>query len=161
MDENRKQGLPRIDSLREAPAAVRFLLVDPFSNHGAASRNQNTAVKPQVAPKFATAKSLPPFAGGLRGGGGPSRLPLDSFPSSAWERSPLKLLLRVLAASASRTYYGLTLTFSAVRKLMGNEIPIDYKLTIDGDTLKGKGASEFGGQKQEFDIVGKREKKDK
>jgi hypothetical protein len=54
-----------------------------------------------------------------------------------------------------------TLTFSAVRKLMGNEIPVDYKLTIDGDTLKGKGASEFGGQKQEFDIVGKREKKDK
>ena len=36
-------------------------------------------------------------------------------------------------------------------------------LTIkkDGDKLKGKGASEFGGQKQEFDIEGKREKKDK
>jgi hypothetical protein len=51
-----------------------------------------------------------------------------------------------------------TLTFSAVRKLMNNEIPIDYKFTIDGDTLKGKGASEFGGQKQEFDINGKREK---
>ena len=44
---------------------------------------------------------------------------------------------------------------------MGNEIPIDCKLTIDGDTLKGKGASEFRGQKQEFDIIGKREKKDK
>src|SRR5947208_14257061 len=54
-----------------------------------------------------------------------------------------------------------TLTFSAVRKLMGNEIPIDYKLTIDGDKFKGKGASEFGGRKQEFDIEGKREKKDK
>jgi major membrane immunogen (membrane-anchored lipoprotein) len=54
-----------------------------------------------------------------------------------------------------------TLTFSAVRKLMGNEIPLDYKLTIDGDKLKGKGSSEFGGQKQEFDIEGKREKKDK
>jgi hypothetical protein len=54
-----------------------------------------------------------------------------------------------------------TLTFSAVRKFMGNEIPIDYKLTIDGDKLKGKGAAEFGGQKQEFDIEGKREKKDK
>jgi hypothetical protein len=51
-----------------------------------------------------------------------------------------------------------TLTFSAVRKFMGNEIPIDYKLTIDGDKLKGKGAAEFGGQKQEFDIEGKREK---
>src|SRR5438105_10355349 len=54
-----------------------------------------------------------------------------------------------------------TLSFSAVRKFMGNEIPIDYTLTIDGDKLKGKGASDFGGQKQEFDINGKREKKDK
>jgi hypothetical protein len=54
-----------------------------------------------------------------------------------------------------------TLTFSAVRKFMGNEIAIDYKLTIDGDKLKGKGAADFGGQKQEFDIEGKREKKDK
>ena len=53
------------------------------------------------------------------------------------------------------------LTFSAERKLMGNTIPIDYTLTIDGDKFKGKGASEFGGQTQEFDIVGKREKKDK
>jgi hypothetical protein len=52
-----------------------------------------------------------------------------------------------------------TLTFSAVRKLMGNEIPIAYKLTIDGDKLKGKGAAEFRGQKQEFDIKGKRKKK--
>jgi hypothetical protein len=52
-------------------------------------------------------------------------------------------------------------TFSAVRKFMGTEIPIDYKLTINGDKLKGKGISEFGGQKQEFDIEGKREKKDK
>jgi hypothetical protein len=54
-----------------------------------------------------------------------------------------------------------TLTFSAVRKFMDNEIPIDYKLTIDGDKLKGKGSAEFGGMKQEFDIEGKREKKDK
>jgi hypothetical protein len=54
-----------------------------------------------------------------------------------------------------------TLTFSAVRKLMGNEIPIDYKLKIDGDKFTGKGAAEFGGDKQEFDIEGKREKKDK
>ncbi len=50
------------------------------------------------------------------------------------------------------------LTFSAVRKVMNLEIPIDYTLTIDGDQLKGKGASEFGGQKQEWDISGKREK---
>jgi hypothetical protein len=53
------------------------------------------------------------------------------------------------------------LTFSAVRKLMDNEIPIDYTLTIEGDKLKGKGEAEFGGDKQEFDIEGKREKKDK
>jgi hypothetical protein len=52
-----------------------------------------------------------------------------------------------------------TLTFSAVRKLMDNEIAVEYKLTLDGDKLKGKGAAEFGGQKQEFDIEGKREKK--
>ncbi len=50
------------------------------------------------------------------------------------------------------------LTFSAVRKVMDNEITVEYKLTIDGDKLKGKGAAEFGGQKQEFDIEGKREK---
>ena len=54
-----------------------------------------------------------------------------------------------------------TLTFTAVRKLMGNEIAIEYKLKIDGDKLKGKGAAEFGGEKQEWDINGKREKKDK
>lgn len=53
-----------------------------------------------------------------------------------------------------------TLTFSAVRMFMDNSIPIDYTFTITGDKLKGKGASEFGGQKREFDIEGKREKKD-
>jgi hypothetical protein len=50
------------------------------------------------------------------------------------------------------------LAFSAVRKVMDNTIPIDYTLTIDGDKLKGKGASEFGGEKREFDIEGTREK---
>jgi hypothetical protein len=54
-----------------------------------------------------------------------------------------------------------TLTFSAVRKLMDNEIPIEYTLTIDGDKLKGKGAAEFGGEKREFDIEGKRDKNEK
>ena len=53
------------------------------------------------------------------------------------------------------------LTFSAVRVFMDNKITIDYKLTITADKLKGKGASDFGGKKQEFDIEGKREKKDK
>ena len=32
-----------------------------------------------------------------------------------------------------------TLTFSAVRKLMGDEIPVEYKLKVEGDKLKGKG----------------------
>lgn len=53
------------------------------------------------------------------------------------------------------------LTFSAVRKFMDNEFPLDFTLKIDGDKLKGKAAAEFGGNKQEFDIEGKREKKDK
>ena len=51
------------------------------------------------------------------------------------------------------------LTFSVVRKFMDNAIPIDYALTIDGDKLVGKGSSDFGGQKVEFDITGTREKK--
>ena len=54
-----------------------------------------------------------------------------------------------------------TPTFSNVRKFMDNEFPIDYTLKIDGDKLKGKAAAEFMGNKQEFDIEGKREKKDK
>ena len=53
------------------------------------------------------------------------------------------------------------LTFSAVRVLGDNKYTVEYKLTITGDKLKGKGASEFGGKKREFDIEGKREKKDK
>jgi len=54
-----------------------------------------------------------------------------------------------------------TLTFSAVRKFMDNGFNVEYKLTIDGDKFKGKSAAEFGGEKQEWDIKGKREKKDK
>ena len=54
-----------------------------------------------------------------------------------------------------------TLTFSAVRKIMDNEITVDYKLKIDGDQLKGKGAAEFGGEKREWDIEAKRQKNDK
>ena len=34
--------------------------------------------------------------------------------------------------------------FSAVRKIMDDEIPIEYTLTIDGDQLKGKGSADFG-----------------
>jgi hypothetical protein len=51
-----------------------------------------------------------------------------------------------------------TLTFSAVRKFQGNEIPLDFTFKVDGDKLSGKAAAEFGGNKQEFDINGKREK---
>jgi hypothetical protein len=54
-----------------------------------------------------------------------------------------------------------TLTFSAVRNFMDNEFTVGYKLTIDGDKFKGKLVSEAGGEKQEWDILGKREKKDK
>ncbi|HLX62319.1 MAG TPA: hypothetical protein VKX17_13655 [Planctomycetota bacterium] len=53
------------------------------------------------------------------------------------------------------------LTFSADRKVGDNTFHVEYKFTIAGDTLKGKGAVENGGQKTEFDIEGKREKKDK
>jgi hypothetical protein len=52
------------------------------------------------------------------------------------------------------------LTFSAVRVLGDNKFDVDYKFTITGDKLKGKGALESGGEKREFDIEGKREKKD-
>jgi hypothetical protein len=52
-----------------------------------------------------------------------------------------------------------TLTFSVVRKFMDNEIPVDYNLKVEGDKLKGKGAAEFQGEKREFDIEAKREKK--
>ncbi len=56
-----------------------------------------------------------------------------------------------------------TLTFIAVRKLAGMDdgITIEYTLKIEGDSLKGKGASDFGGEKREWDIEAKREKKDK
>jgi hypothetical protein len=53
------------------------------------------------------------------------------------------------------------LTFSAVREIGDNKYNVEYKLTIEGDTLKGKGAVENAGQKTEFDIEGTREKKEK
>ena len=51
------------------------------------------------------------------------------------------------------------LTFSVDRKLMDNTITVEYKLKFDGDKVKGKGAVDAGGEKREFDIEGKREKK--
>ena len=53
------------------------------------------------------------------------------------------------------------LTFSAEREVMDNKFTVEYKLMIAGDKLTGKGAVESGGEKREFDIAGKREKKDK
>lgn len=49
------------------------------------------------------------------------------------------------------------LTFSAERKVMDRTFHVEYKLTIDGDKLTGKGAVDAGGEKREFDITGKRE----
>jgi len=53
------------------------------------------------------------------------------------------------------------LTFSAERVFRENKFNVEYKLTITGDKLKGKGAAESGSKKQEFDIEGKRGKNDK
>jgi hypothetical protein len=52
-----------------------------------------------------------------------------------------------------------TLTFSVGRKLAGrnDEITVEYKLTIDEDQMSGKGLSDFGGQKREWDIKAKRQ----
>jgi hypothetical protein len=53
------------------------------------------------------------------------------------------------------------LTFSAERVLGDNKFNVEYKFTIDGDNLKGKGTVDNAGQKTDFDITAKREKKDK
>jgi hypothetical protein len=53
------------------------------------------------------------------------------------------------------------LTFSVERQLNDMKFPIEYKLKVEGDKLKGKGAADVGGEKLEFDIEGKRQKKDK
>jgi hypothetical protein len=53
------------------------------------------------------------------------------------------------------------LTFSAERKVNEMTLTVEYKLKVDGDKIKGKGSVDAGGEKREFDIEGKREKKDK
>jgi hypothetical protein len=53
------------------------------------------------------------------------------------------------------------LTFSVDRELKDMKLTVEYKLTVEGDAIKGKGAVDVGGEKREFDITGKREKKDK
>ena len=51
------------------------------------------------------------------------------------------------------------LTFSVDRKLMDMTFTVEYRLKVEGDRLKGKAAADIGGEKREFDIEGKREKK--
>ena len=51
-----------------------------------------------------------------------------------------------------------SLTFSAERTITDKTYTVEYKLTIDGDKLKGTGAVDVGGEKRPFDIEGKREK---
>ena len=51
------------------------------------------------------------------------------------------------------------LTFSVDRELKDMKLTIEYKLTVEGDAIKGKGSVDVGGEKREFDITGKREKK--
>jgi hypothetical protein len=53
------------------------------------------------------------------------------------------------------------LTFSVERKVMDNQLTVEYNLKINGDKFQGKAAVEVGGEKREIDIEGKREKKDK
>ena len=53
------------------------------------------------------------------------------------------------------------LAFSVDRKVMDMTFTVEYKLKVEGDKLKGKAAAAIGGEKREFDIEGKREKKDK
>lgn len=53
------------------------------------------------------------------------------------------------------------LTFSAERKVVDNMFTVEYKFKVDGDKIKGKGSVDAGGNKRDFDIEGKREKKEK
>jgi hypothetical protein len=53
------------------------------------------------------------------------------------------------------------LTFSVERKVNDMTFNVEYKLKVEGDKIKGKGAVDVGGEKREFDFAGKREKKDK
>jgi len=50
------------------------------------------------------------------------------------------------------------LTFSVERKVNDMTFHVEYKLKVEGDKIKGKGAVDAGGEKREFDIEGKRQK---
>src|SRR5439155_15163557 len=51
------------------------------------------------------------------------------------------------------------LTFSAERQFMDTKFTVKYTLKVEGDTIKGKGETDFGGETLSFDIAGKRETK--
>ena len=51
------------------------------------------------------------------------------------------------------------LSFSVEREVMDMKFTVKYKLKVEGDRIKGKAGAEIGGQTQEFDVEGKREKK--
>jgi hypothetical protein len=51
------------------------------------------------------------------------------------------------------------LSFAADREVNDMKITVHYKLKVDGDKIKGKGSLDVGGEKKDFDIEGKREKK--
>ena len=53
------------------------------------------------------------------------------------------------------------LTYSVKRELMDQTFTINYKLKVEGDTLKGKAEANVGGEARTFDFEGKREKKGK
>lgn len=51
------------------------------------------------------------------------------------------------------------LTFTAVREIMDMKLTIKYKVKIDGDSFKGTGGVDIGGETKDFEFAGKREKK--
>jgi hypothetical protein len=51
------------------------------------------------------------------------------------------------------------LTFAVERTVNDMTFTVEYKLKVEGDKLKGKGAVDAGGEKREFDVEGKKEKK--
>jgi hypothetical protein len=53
------------------------------------------------------------------------------------------------------------LTFAAEREIMDQKFTIKYTLKVDGDTFKGTGAIDIGGETRKFDFEGKREKEKK
>ena len=53
---------------------------------------------------------------------------------------------------------GNDVSFNVVRTIQGQEVTSKYKGTVDGDTLKLKATTNFGGQERTREITAKREK---